>query len=1499
MLMRIQKKTIGVMASSLMTLLVLLDSAIAVAENRSIPDAPLITLNAPANGAATTNKYMHLNATVSTTNPTKVWFYGGVTATPANLLFVRENVTGSQTFDYNWNMESFDPEPGRTMGLWHFDDGTGSAVSDSSGNANNGTFVGSPVWSTDGRFGYALSFGGANDYVSIPDAPSLDIDSATGAITIEAWIYPHTSGGSRWRSIIAKRAVGSAPATNYEISLDQTTGNLLFYSGHWPQIWISSVSIPLNQWSYVAVTLQASEGRLRFYRNGVLLDSTTTYMGNGGCFGATNTATLTIGTAGSLTECFDGLIDDSRLTNRALSAEEIAANYGGLTAYKCYWRVVADDGTSPRSESEVRSFYVTTLPVVTLVAPNDGATTSNTYMTLSATVADQSNTRVWVYGDTSSNPTELLYVRDSLTGIQNVDYLWNASRLTRQSPNTMGLWHFDEGTGTALTDSSGNGNNGTFSGSPAWSTAGKFGYALSFNGTSDYVSIPDAPSLDIDSATGAITMEAWIYPHTSGGNLWRSIISKKAINGGPGVNYQISLDRTTGNLLFYSGHWPQIWISSVSIPLNQWSYVAVTLQASERRLRFYRNGVLLDSTAAYSGNGGCFGAANNTVLTFGISGITAECFDGLIDEARLTRRALSSAEIAANFKLGNGIYRWKVTATDEFLNSSTAGPRQFTILPGDTTPPTLTVVSPPSGGSYKVLPTLNIQFHDDQGLNRGYYQIDGCAGVWSELWSFNSGAKDTTMAWTVPSASPGPHSIYIKVVDDWGNTSVNSCSAGWNFTYTPAIVALHPVSQTVYVTTAWTEWVHLNEQIGDMKAASLKILYDGNLVSPTSIVDGSELPPQHIVNFQIHPDGDSILIDLAILEGTFSGPGDLVGINFVGVAATASTPLILTRSILRDLNNQDIPHNTENAQVQILPDNVRPTFSVVSPPSGGTYKVLPALSIQFHDNIGLNRAYYQVDGCAGTWVELWSYNSGGKDTTIAWTVPPIPPGLHSIHFKIVDDDGNVSNDTCSAAWNFAYDIAPPTLTVVSPASGGLYDQLPTLDLRVTDDLNLDRAYWQLDGCSGPWLPIWSNNSGSFDTTLTWSVPNSPQGTHTIYFKAVDDAGNSSVDTCTYSWSFSYDLVGPTSEVLSPPSGGVYGSLPTLQIHFKDNFGLSLGYYQIDSCGGDGWLPLWTHDCTVSDTTISIQVPPMSEGNHTVHFKILDDLNTANADTCTYSWSFIYDLSGPIVQVVSPPPNGLYNYMPWIKVRFRDLGGLDMGQYSVDNCAGPWQPLWSDNSGADDTTVQFLLPAGSEGTHHLYFRATDDIGHVNPDSCAFSWVYRFDVTPPTLRVVYPPSGQTFGSLPTLVINAKDNVGIDALVYQLDECTGAWPGIWSDSSGATEATVHWTVPAVPPGQHYVYLLAIDDAGNFSGSGCDFVWSFNLIEGCCVGVTGNVNGLGMVDLSDLSALVNYLTGGGFAPPCPSEANVNNTGLVDLSDLSSLVNYLTGGGFQLPNCP
>src|SRR4051812_39747199 len=84
------------------------------------------------------------------------------------------------------------------VAAYSFDEGTGTTVNDASGNGNDGVINGAS-WTSDGRFGNALSFVAPN-WVTVNDAPSLDL---TSGMTLEAWIYPTTVTGT-WTTVIFK-----------------------------------------------------------------------------------------------------------------------------------------------------------------------------------------------------------------------------------------------------------------------------------------------------------------------------------------------------------------------------------------------------------------------------------------------------------------------------------------------------------------------------------------------------------------------------------------------------------------------------------------------------------------------------------------------------------------------------------------------------------------------------------------------------------------------------------------------------------------------------------------------------------------------------------------------------------------------------------------------------------------------------------------------------------------------------------------------------------------------------------------------------------------------------------------------------------------------------------------------------------------------------------------------------------------------------------------------
>ncbi len=650
------------------------DMTITVEDDVSTPS---LSLTSPSNGTTISDSHMQLTATVSDEGPLTVKIYGGYSPIAPDLLSIEENIEGPDVV-YDWNTPILQPDPINTVGLWHLDDDNGYTVNDASGHGNNGQLTGTlPVWTIDGKFGYAVDFNGSDNYMLVYQDPSLDIDSATGVVSIEIWVLPHDDGNDNcWRGLVAKRGMftGEGPC-NYQISLSDQ-GYLAFYSSgvDWSQEYISTLIPPVDQWSYIAVTLDASEGKVRFYLNGLLEDDI-----DGVSFGPTCDGGLTIGTAARQIECFDGFIDEVRITKRVLSDGEIAANFSHIGGGDHYWKIVAEDCAGNETVSETRSFTVidNNPPEVTLITPANGEIAIYPYMELNAEITDESPMTIFIYGGASPNPFDLLYILDNATNT-SLSYDWTASALETEPTYTTGLWHFNEMEGDSAIDMSFKGNTGTLMNNPQRSFDGRFGGALDFDGLNDYVTIPDLDnSLDADPITGVLTMEAWIYPHDIGGGTFRSFLSKRDPTNGTEVNYALYLDDYNGALTLYNGTFVAgngYYISNIIPPINEWSYIAVSLDATEGVLRFYRNGVLEDKIPGTS-----FGPVNDSALTIGASRTSTDrCFDGLIDDVRVTTRILDSDEIASNYTLDRSTYYWRVCAHDIADNACESEIRYFT-----------------------------------------------------------------------------------------------------------------------------------------------------------------------------------------------------------------------------------------------------------------------------------------------------------------------------------------------------------------------------------------------------------------------------------------------------------------------------------------------------------------------------------------------------------------------------------------------------------------------------------------------------------------------------------------------------------------------------------------------------------------------------------------------------------------------------------------------------
>jgi uncharacterized protein (DUF362 family) len=708
---------------------------------------PVINLVSPLNLATTMNPFMDLEFTVSDADALTVWVYGDMDDA-SELLYVGEDVPSS-SMTYSWTGRPHELDAA-AVGLWHFNEGAGSSVTDETMYGNDGSLVNGAAWTDEGKFGYAVQFDGVDDAVVVPDAPELD---GMSELTLEAWIYLAIDP-TDWMAVVQKWAEQGSPGNLLTYTMVVSASNNLYahiFTNEDDALLTGNLPIPINTWTHVAATYDGSVVRL--YVNGAqdpvsmnltgTINSTDREVNIGACLPYNS-------------EYFNGMIDDVRILTRALTPEEIAANAGQLPFGAYYWRVVASDGANTAT-SDTRRFDIigdTTPPEVTLNYPENNATTNDRFMELSATATDLSLMTVKIYGD-RVDASELLYVVENVASPADITYVWNAPMPTVDG-NTAALWHFSEGAGAATRDETVNNNDGTIVGA-IWTTDGRFGYGLDFDGVNDYVQVPASASLDI---AGPITIAAWIKP--SGPPIqYSEIVDKETRPTGPGFSFILNNTRL---IQFWVGETGTDWTNAEGTTALQdgvWYYVVGV--ADGGALRVYVNGVQ-EGADVSQGPPGSTAAVN---LEIGRGGSTlTRWFNGIIDEVRISNRALTPEEIAANYELGNGRYYWKVVASHGSY-STTSETRAFTIglplvpelfspqdlaLLNDNTPTFTWSATAGTGGTY------TLQYALDAAFTSG---VQTASGIGSATYTVPDpeALADNTYYW------------HVQAVNQWGNPS--------------------------------------------------------------------------------------------------------------------------------------------------------------------------------------------------------------------------------------------------------------------------------------------------------------------------------------------------------------------------------------------------------------------------------------------------------------------------------------------------------------------------------------------------------------------------------------------------------------------------------------------------------------------------------------------------------------------------------------------------------
>lgn len=258
---------------------------------------------------------------------------------------------------------------------------------------------------------------------------------------------------------------------------------------------------------------------------------------------------------------------------------------------------------------------------------------------------------------------------------QNASGVWDA--------NFKMVQHFEETSGS-ISDSTGSANHGTNNGA-ASTTAGRVGNARTFNGSSQYISVPHASSLNM---TSAVSISAWIKADAGGLSGYDTVVFKGT--AADTANYYLDTYGTNAAFGYYNGGWQEQMTGWLGLKSSTWYFLAATYSDSSNRTQIYVDGKLLLDVADYSSL-----VTNSQSLTIGRYQAAGEYFSGTLDEVRVSNTARSADWMRAEFQTSADLFilwpesltqtvtlptLWGVDQTDGTLFSITDYTRPTTTL---------------------------------------------------------------------------------------------------------------------------------------------------------------------------------------------------------------------------------------------------------------------------------------------------------------------------------------------------------------------------------------------------------------------------------------------------------------------------------------------------------------------------------------------------------------------------------------------------------------------------------------------------------------------------------------------------------------------------------------------------------------------------------------------------------------------------------------------------
>ncbi len=577
---------------------------------------------------------------------------------------------------------------------------------------------------TTGRYGTALEFDGADDYVDAGNDESLDI---TDEITLEAWINLNDITGNFDNDIILNKE-----GIPYEIAIGDTIGGGSYeyhFTWHLGGVATNAPNIgaswydgggPINrgEWTHLALTYNGSNiityinGNLEKAYNGSNQIQTT---GRGLRIGARNSP-------GPASAFFNGTIDEVRIYNRSLSAEEIKQQYySNLRKYNVdKWEFYVNENYGEPKDFASYNYY----GCAEDIAGNKNCTETRT-LNVNAIYPGINFTSPTPENNTNTTNTSVeIKINITEANLEEVKWNWDDNNYTIYDDSLVLMYNFDnvsslEEDNENVIDLSGYGNDGVIYGAE-WSSDGRYNGAFEFDADVDYIDAGNRESLNIKG--NQMTVMGWFKKagRCSGTNqpcLWDPFVSKWNYTLGAGYRtFWLGLTDYDEDDEFspYFGIFNTSDMQSSArdyntvIQMDKWYHITGVYNGSA--VSVYLNGQFINSSTAHGEL-----EISDVSVYIGGSANGENRFNGTIDEVRIYNRSLSADEIKQQYysnlrkydtdkwefysnqsNLAEGVYTYYGYVEDRAGNSNQTETRTLTV----DTPPIITLNAPEDNSNW-------------------------------------------------------------------------------------------------------------------------------------------------------------------------------------------------------------------------------------------------------------------------------------------------------------------------------------------------------------------------------------------------------------------------------------------------------------------------------------------------------------------------------------------------------------------------------------------------------------------------------------------------------------------------------------------------------------------------------------------------------------------------------------------------------------------------------